>query len=467
MWIISKQSGGWAIKLIKSIEQSIQAKTFISMLGVLVGCCVVIYSMVMIFLPKNYKSKLEHQATADFYTLVESLEKNGWENSSEELLRFSTQNNASVKINSETDDNIFSVNFSDTENRQPSTASLGCWASFVQNGQNFQIFATVSLTAVSQSFDVLIRLIPLIAVMILVISLISALICSRYFSKPLVHICGVARRMASLDMTWKCEVKQKDEIGILASSLNTLSERLSNALVSLQTANEQLKQDIEKEKKQEQQRIDFFTAVSHELKTPVAIIKGELEGMIYEVGEYKNRDVYLRHCLNTVNNMEELIKEILLAARMGGSDFSLARSDLNLSQMLQKSCQKFKGAMEDHGIKLCQKILPDFHYHGDRRLMDKVFTTVIGNAVSYSPNNAVITVSLQKNVFYVENSGAFIHQEDLINIYTPFYRVEKSRSRNSGGTGLGLYITKMILDRHDVAHNIENTEHGVRFTAIF
>ena len=303
--------------------------------------------------------------------------------------------------------------------------------------------------------------------MILLISVLAALVCSRYFSTPLIHICSVAKRMTSLDMTWKCEVKQRDEIGVLADSLNEMSERLNNALVNLQNANEQLQKDIEREREQEKQRIDFFTAVSHELKTPIAIIKGELEGMIYQVGEYKDRDAYLRHCMKTVNDMERIVKDILSAARMGGSDFKLERTDLDISRMLQKACRKVMGRIEDKEMELRQDIQPDFHYEGDGRLIEKVFSNVISNAAAYSPVGAVITVSLQNGVFSVENSGVHIAEEDLKQIFTPFYRVDKSRNRNSGGSGLGLYITKTILDHHGIPHKMENTENGVRFTAIF
>ena len=268
-------------------------------------------------------------------------------------------------------------------------------------------------------------------------------------------------------MTWKCDVKRQDEIGVLAASLNEMAGQLSAALDSLKTANEQLQQDIEKEREQEKQRIDFFTSVSHELKTPIAIIKGELEGMIYKVGEYKDRDTYLRHCLRTVGDMEHIVKEILSAARMGGSDFQLVRSDLNISQILQKVCRKNSGRMEDKEMDLNMEIQPDFHYEGDGRLIEKVFSNVISNAAAYSPVGAVITVSLQNGVFSVENSGVHIAEEDLKQIFTPFYRVDKSRNRNSGGSGLGLYITKTILDHHGIPHKMENTENGVRFTAIF
>ena len=449
----------------KKISQSIQAKTFLSMLALLVVCCIIIYGMVMIFLPRNYHTELEGQVTSDFHDLVEVLERNGWEASSDSLMEFSMTNNASVEVNDNYGNNLFSVNFADMENLDTSAPSMSCSATFQQGGQTYHVFANAALVAVAQSYDILLKLIPFIAVVILLISVIGAVVCSRYYSKPLVSISNVAKRMTTLDMTWKCEVNRQDEIGVLATSLNEMAEQLNNALASLRSANWQLKKDIEREREQEKQRVEFFSAVSHELKTPIAIIKGQLEGMIYQVGEYKDRDTYLRRCLKTTNDMEALVKEILSAARMGGSDFYLERTDLNISQMLRKVCQQFRGRMEDKQIELRMDIQPEYHYQGDRRLMEKVFTNVIGNAVAYSPAGAVITVIQKDEVFSVENTGVHIAEEDLERIFTPFYRVDKSRNRNSGGSGLGLYITKTILDHHGIQHNMVNTENGVKFTA--
>ena len=118
-------------------------------------------------------------------------------------------------------------------------------------------------------------------------------------------------------------------------------------------------------------------------------------------------------------------------------------------------------------MELRMDIQPEYHHPGDLRLMEKVFTNVLGNAVTYSPAGAVIAVTLKDGVFSVENTGVHIAGEDLERIFTPFYRVDKSRNRNSGGSGLGLYITKTILDHHGIQHSMVNTEDGVRFTAIF
>ena len=189
--------------------------------------------------------------------------------------------------------------------------------------------------------------------------------------------------------------------------------------------------------------------------------------MVYQVGEYKDREYYLRHCMKITDDMGEIVKDILTAARMGGSDFHLERTELDISRMVEKACQKFRGRMEDKGMELRLNIQPDFHYEGNGQLIEKVFSNVLSNAVTYSPMGAAVTVSLQDGVFSVENTGVHIEEEDLAQLFTPFYRVDKSRNRNSGGSGLGLYIVKTILDHHEVAYSMENTENGVRLTAVF
>ena len=450
----------------KKISESIQAKTFLSMLALLLTCCIIIYAMVMVFLPKNYQTELESQATSDFYRLMETLERSGWEAGSEEILAFSMKNNATVRITDTDGNDVFSVNYADPENLEEADRTMSCSATFQEGWQTYQVSAEISLVAVSQSYEILLKLIPLIAVVILLISVLAALVCSRYFSKPLIHICSVAKRMTTLDMTWKCEVNRKDEIGVLAASLNEMAQRLSSTMERLQAANEQLQQDIEREREQEKQRIDFFTAVSHELKTPIAILKGELEGMLYQVGEYKDRHAYLRHCLKITDDMGKIVKEILMAARMGGSDFQLSCSDLDLSPMAERACRKIMGRIEDKGMDLTMDIQPEVHYRGDGRLLEMAMDNVLSNAVIYSPAGARVVVSLKNRQFSVENSGVHLPEEDLKQIFEPFYRPDKSRNRNSGGSGLGLYITKMILEHHGIDCCMENTEAGVRFTAI-
>lgn len=431
----------------------------------LVVCCTSIYLLVLYFLPKNYQSELENQFTAGFQDLAAQLEKDGLDGSTQTLLDFSTKNSAAVRIVDEDEQEVFSVNA--TVESDVSGQPVGASSSFIAGGKTYFLYATATFIAVSQSYDILLKLLPFIVAIILFVSIIGAYICSHNFSKPLINICNVAKRLTQLDMTWKCDTSREDEIGELAIGLNEMSTRLNDALCSLQTANEQLRLDIENERKQEKQRIDFFTAISHELKTPITIMKGNLEGMIYQVGDYKDRDTYLRYSLKTANEMELLVKEIMEAAKMGGSDFQLKISNLNVSDMVVESCHKLAGLAEDKGIVVQWKIQPCFNYMGDRRLLQKVFSNIIGNAIIYFPEKENVSVILQNSMLSVENTGIHIEQKDLDQIFVPFYRVDKSHNRNTGGSGLGLYIVKTILDHHECPYRIENTEKGVKFSIFF
>ncbi len=461
-----KLSEGWDIKLKKKVRESIGAKTFLSMLTLLIVCCVIIYGMVMIFLPKNYQSELESQFVAEFDQLVKDLGIEGIESKSQDIISFSVRNNAILFIYDSSGEEIYSINSNIIE-EDISGKVLSMVSKYNFESEIFTIRAEASFVAVSQSYKILIKLLPFILITILLISTIGAYTCSRLFSKPLIEICGVAKRMSSLDMTWKCDTSRSDEIGSLANSLNEMSERLDGALFDLRDANEQLQQDIERERKQEQQRVDFFTSVSHELKTPITIIKGELEGMIYQVGDYKDRDTYLRHSLKTVSDMEKLVKEIIAAAKMGGNDFHLNKTELNISEMIKKCCRDVQGLAEDKSMCFNVNLHPDYRYMGDEGLLYKAFHNIIVNAIFYSPKGGNVTVELKKDGFTVENTGVNISSEDLSQVFVPFFRVDKSRNRNTGGSGLGLYITKIIFDRHGIGFRMENTTDGVKFIVFF
>lgn len=451
------------------IRESIGAKTFLTMLVLLVTCCIIIYAMVMIFLPKNYRAELENQFTKEFQELVLTLENEGYEKNKLLITNFAMRNSAGVVIVDSEDQEVFVINnvIGNEKEGVEDGETLGIISSFEYKEEIYTLSAEASLEAAAQSYQILEKLIPLIFITVLLVSIIGAYICSRYFSKPIEEICNVAKRMTKLDMTWKCNVSRNDEMGILANSLNEMSEKLRNALTELQEANVRLQRDIEKEKEQERQRIDFFTAVSHELKTPVTILKGELECMIFEVGEYKNRNKYLCHCMTIVKEVEKLINEILLAAQMGGDEAQTTQGKLCLSELLGQCCNRIRGRAEDKGIELIIDIEPNIYYFGDVYLLDKAISNIVDNAIAYSPTDETVKVCMNDKLLFVENTGIHISEEDLKQLFVPFYRVDKSHNRDTGGSGLGLYIVKTIFERHNIKYTFENTEVGMRFSVYF
>lgn len=457
------------IRKMFKIKESIGAKTFLTMLVLLIICCIIIYGLVVIFLPKNYRLELEDQFSNEFQNLVTMLDAEGYEDNTQIITNFAIHNSASVDILDSESERVFTINNIAQTGSESMDAveKIGISSEFEHEGRLYTLSAEASLEAVSRSYKILGEIAPLIFTIILLVSIVGAYICSRYFAKPVEDICNVAKRMTKLDMTWKCNVFRSDEMGVLANSLNEMSEKLQDALTELKEANEQLQIDIEKEKEQEKQRVDFFTAVSHELKTPVTILKGELECMIYRVGDYKDRDKYLYHCMTTVKEIERLINEILLSAQMGSSDVRTMPENLQLSNLIMKCCDRVKGLAEDKEIELVIEIEPGVCYFGDGYLLEKAISNIIDNAISYSPSEAAVKILLKNKLLTVENTGIHIEKDDLKQIFMPFYRVDKSHNRDTGGSGLGLYIVKTILDHHKLKYSFDNTELGVKFSIRF
>ena len=142
---------------------------------------------------------------------------------------------------------------------------------------------------------------------VLLVAVLASVVYSHYVTRPVLRISDVSRRMAELDFNWKCKESRIDELGTLAHSLNEMSQRLRASMADLKSANEKLQADIERERALEQAQLDFFSAVSHELKTPITVIKGQTEGMILNIGDYQDRNKYLMRSLEIINTMESMV----------------------------------------------------------------------------------------------------------------------------------------------------------------
>ncbi|MDE6318923.1 MAG: HAMP domain-containing histidine kinase, partial [Lachnospiraceae bacterium] len=273
------------------------------------------------------------------------------------------------------------------------------------------------------------------------------------------------------DFTWSCTERRSDELGILAHSLNELARKLSVALNDLQAANSRLEADIERERMLEQAQLDFFSAVSHELKTPITVIKGQLEGMLLNVGKYKEREKYLARSLEVVKAMEGMVQEILTISRIKSSETVLQEEIFDFSDMVKREYGLFEDMVVGKGLEWHEDIQQGLMLQGDKALLEKVVNNLVSNAIHYSPKGSDIFITVRswngKIQFSIENTGAHLPEDDIPKLFDAFYRVERSRSRQTGGSGLGLYIVKMILEQHGADYQIRNTEQGVCFIVDF
>ncbi len=333
------------------------------------------------------------------------------------------------------------------------------------DGTGAELTVRGGLRAANQSVEAMKRVLPWLLLAVVMLSLLAAFFHARLIARPITEISRIARRIAALDFSAHWQPGRRDEIGALGESLNLLSDNLSSAMAELEHANAALRRDIEHERELERQRLAFFSAASHELKTPVTILKGQLGGMLAQVGVYRDREKYLARALEVTGRMERLIREILTISRIESGGAALKCEAVDLSALLAAQLESAGELIAQRAFRLTANIQPGVQMRGNADLLSNALDNILMNALLYSPEGAAIRIWLSTNTLRVENDGARIPADALSTLFTPFYRVEQSRNRNSGGSGLGLYLVKLILELHGARCAVENTATGVRFTA--
>lgn len=328
---------------------------------------------------------------------------------------------------------------------------------FSDRPERYSLYVTPHLEEENLAVRALIQMAPWLLLVLLVLSLLCAFIYSRYITRPIVRLSGIAKKMSELDFNWKCNEQRRDEIGTLGHSLDQMSQRLSAALEELEAANRALRA--------------FFSAASHELKTPVTILKGQLSGMLEGIDVYQDRDKYLLRSLQVTGRMEHLIQEMLSISRMETGAATVKQESLELSALIERQLDFVKELIEQRGQRLAIQLNPEITVTGDASLLGKAIGNLLSNAILYSPDGAEIRVwcgiRRDKPAFTIENTGVHIQDDALPHLFEAFYRDEDSRNRSTGGSGLGLYLVRMILEKHHASCTIENTEDGVRATVQF
>lgn len=337
--------------------------------------------------------------------------------------------------------------------------------SFVDSTEAYILLLAKNTNKESQVVLALQKTLPILSVAILLISVIVAFFYTWYMTKPIKKISKLSKQMADMDFSGLCPTNRTDEIGVLSHSLNDLSKKLAAALSELQEANQKLQADIDMERRLEKQRVEFFAAASHELKTPITIIKGQLQGMLYQVGRYKDRETYLAQSLEITDTLGKMVQELLTISRLDTPGYTCKKSNLNLSNFIIDRVTAFEDLFMQKDLTVEQSISPEVYILGDMQLLQKALDNLLGNAAAYSGAGNQVLIKLWKETetttLTIENTGAHIPDEAISRLFEPFYRVEQSRNKQTGGTGLGLYIVKTILDLHGAKIEIANTIQGV------
>ena len=311
-----------------------------------------------------------------------------------------------------------------------------------------------------------------VGIFIILIEAILIILILRRFTKPILDMNEVAKKMAGLDFEAKAEVRSSNEIGQLAKSLNILSESLEQNILELKKANSELQVDLEKREKLDDMRRDFLGNVSHELKTPIAIIQGYAEGLKEGVNDDpESRDFYCDVIMDEASKMNTLVKKILSLNKLEYGEDQLSISRFDIVNMISGVLSASEVLAEGREINVIFDAAAPHYVYADEYMTEEVITNYISNAYHYVAEKNEIRVGLAENGgilrFSVYNSGSHIPEEDIGKVWDKFYKVDKARTREYGGSGIGLSIVKAIMELHHRECGVRNTDDGVEFWADF
>lgn len=335
-----------------------------------------------------------------------------------------------------------------------------------KGGEQWIIEVSYSLQVLGEMLSVFTNYYIFIFLILAILVLFFAIWLTEHITKPLLHMKRVTANIANINFSEKCKVTSDDELEELATNINVMSDNLNKTLTQLKDANERLQDDIAREREFEQMRSNFFSTISHELKTPLTIIKGIATRVKSKQMSQDEVKVQLESIVEEVDRMTMMVQDTLNYMKMENPEDVLEYSSFNLKMLIEHLNKKVEHLMGEKCLHI-HLDLDDVYVEADSDQIMTAVTNLYSNAIRYTPDGDHIYVTLKRQEdkvkFEIENTGIFIPESEIERIWEPFYRLEKSRNRDSGGTGLGLLITSKILQMHHSKYGVMNTDRGVKF----
>ena len=304
----------------------------------------------------------------------------------------------------------------------------------------------------------------------IVASILVAFFTTRHITKPLQQLTDISKRMVDLDFNAKYESDQSNsyEVEELGNHINRLSENLERTISELKTANVELQDDIEKKIQIDEMRKEFLSNVSHELKTPLALIQGYAEGLQECINDdAESREFYCEVIIDEADKMNRMVKKLLTLNQLEFGNDQVIMERFDMTELIRGVANSTRILMEQKGIRLELENSEEAWVWGDEFKVEEVITNYMSNAINHADGEKLIRVfytrSEDKLRVSVFNTGQPIPKEDIEKIWVKFYKVDKARTREYGGSGIGLSIVKAIMDSFHQRCGVINHEDGVEF----
>lgn len=302
----------------------------------------------------------------------------------------------------------------------------------------------------------------------IVISAIIIYLFSRKITKPIMELAEISKRMTDLDFDAKFESKGENEIDALGEHMNLLSETLEKTISELKTANNELRRDIEQKEKIDEMRKEFLSNVSHELKTPLALIQGYAEGLKDGINDDpESREFYCDVIVDEAQKMNTMVRKLLTLNEVEFGQENVQMERFNVAELVEGLAQSCSLLIEQKEGKLRMQVENPLYVWSDELKIEEVLTNYISNACNHLDGERIIEIKAEqrdgKVRISVFNTGKQIPEEDMERIWEKFYKVDKAHTREYGGSGIGLSIVKAVMESVNGAYGVKNYENGVEF----
>lgn len=403
------------------------------------------------FILLDAESKTLKTSTTDYSTLSRRLLNNLFEQNYEDNDRL-LQKGEKYEIQIATDDRI-------------NTDFLEMWG-VLDNGNLFLL--RCPLESIRESVNLANRFLAYVGFGAAIVSAVIVLIISGKITKPIKELTEISERMIHLDFEAKYTGKSKTEIALLGQNINELSCTLEQTISELKSANNELQRDIEKKNKIDEMRKEFLSNVSHELKTPIALIQGYAEGLKEGISDdEESRDFYCEVIMDEASKMNNMVKKLLTLNQLEFGNDNVTMERFDIVSLIKNYLQSAEILCRQKDVKVIMKEYQPIYVWADEFMVEEVFGNYFSNAMNHVADDKVIDVKLlvkEKTVrISVFNTGEPIPEESISHIWEKFYKVDKARTREYGGSGVGLSIVKAIMDALKREYGVENYNNGVEF----
>ena len=342
-------------------------------------------------------------------------------------------------------------------------------SSILDNGD--VLYIRIQVASIQESVQISNRLLVLIGGVSILIAGILASFISRRFTQPILELNEIAKNMSKLDFSKKYRIKDTDdEINDLGKSINTMSDKLETIIKQLRENNVELEKDIEEKSKIDEMRKQFISDVSHELKTPIALIQGYAEGLVENINnDEESRKFYAEVILDESNKMDTLVKQLLELMKLEYGKREFNNNKFDIVELIKEVIRKCEVMLKEKEIKVKFDESNKVYVTADEFYIDQVVTNYFTNAIKHvqeKNGKKEIQIKIEENKkikVSVYNTGENIPETEINRIWKRFYKVDTSRNREDGGTGIGLSLVKAIMNNYGNSYGVINKDNGVEF----